>query len=194
MHQLNMSLASVLAVAFGVFVLYRVFGNGPAVVVSFNRIEQLFGADVANFSQLKLVQSCCGAPPTLDGSWQLKQDLDNSWILVTQMFYRPPDYGYEAFPIPINFRSVPVCDYLNSCDYGQFWFRYRYNTNFPERVLGRWMCPLPRGEYQMRMAPLGTGFLPWFPKVGAYRFEFRLMRGGVLRMSVALFFDVAIVQ
>ncbi|EAT35798.1 AAEL012066-PA [Aedes aegypti] len=185
-----MNLLPVFITVFSIFLRYHIFGPQSTSRVTFERIQQISGADVANFTNLRLIGGN-DAMPFLNGSWELFQDLDNNWSQFVRLWYQSPVATDATFyPIQTPNRSIRVCDHLNSEHYRAWWNRNRYAVNYPEPQQGRWMCPFPKGEYYLRWVALEKGVLPWVSKPGLYRMDFCLANNGVVRMIHALYFRV----
>nr|XP_019544736.2 uncharacterized protein LOC109415308 [Aedes albopictus] len=189
-NQSIMNLLPVFITVFSVLLLYHIFGPQSAVRVTFERLHQLSGADVANFTNLRLF-GVNDSTQFLNGSWELLQDLDNNWTQYVRLWYQSPSATDGTFlPVQTPNRSIRVCDYLNSELYHAWWTRNRYAVNYPVPQPGRWLCPFPKGEYYVRWIVLEKGVLPWVTKPGLYKMDFCLARNGVLRMVHALYFRV----
>ncbi|XP_062562731.1 uncharacterized protein LOC134226155 [Armigeres subalbatus] len=176
---------------FSVLLLYHFFGRQPPLRVTFERLQQLSGADVANFTGLRLYGTN-DSTQFLNGSWQLLQDLDNNWIHLVRLWYQSPTTATDGtfYPVQMADRSIRVCDYLNSELYRSWWARNRYAVNYPEPQPGRWICPFATGTYHARWIVLEKGILPWVTKIGLYRMEFCLANNGIVRMVHALYVRV----
>ncbi|XP_001847417.2 uncharacterized protein LOC6037511 [Culex quinquefasciatus] len=184
-------LPAVISVVFGALLLYYWYSFRQPLQVTFERLQQLSGADVANFTQLRLLGTP-GSLQTVNGSWELLQDLDNSWMYSVRVLYIPPR-GQAFQQVPLPSRTIGVCDLLAKAAYKSFWDQHQYSTNYPDPKNRSAICPFSSGAYFLRSVPLIAGDLLWVGRPGMYRMDFCLVKDGVLRMIEALYFKVQVV-
>ncbi|KAL9693614.1 hypothetical protein quinque_012899 [Culex quinquefasciatus] len=138
-------LPAVISVVFGALLLYYWYSFRQPLQVTFERLQQLSGADVANFTQLRLLGTP-GSFQTVNGSWELLQDLDNSWMYSVRVLYiSPRGQAFQQVPLPS--RTIGVCDLLASVAYKSFWDQHQYSINYPDPKNRSAICPFSSGAY-----------------------------------------------